>query len=65
MTVWTDCTGTHTERGSVTAWTDFTGTQTARDSVTVWTDLYCDSYRTWLSDSLDGFVLGLIQSVVQ
>ena len=36
-----------------------TGTQTARGSVTVWTDLYWDSNSPWLSDGLDGLVLGL------
>ena len=31
----------------------------------VWTDLYWDSNSTWLSDGLDGFVLGLKQHVAQ
>jgi len=31
----------------------------------VWADLYWDSNRTWLSDGLDGFVLGFKQNVAQ
>ena len=39
--------------------------QFRRQQGCVWTDLYWDRNRMWLSDGLDGFVMGLKHHVAQ